>query len=110
MNADSITFDHEEDGMWLVIQLDEEIPLVTNEGVLRVRIQNLDLDAFYDTVRLNVGAYLRERDEAKRAYQAHVGAFHCDPDESAGAYELSDPKHPQFHSVHADIWDARDGK
>jgi hypothetical protein len=25
-------------------------------------------------------------------------------------YELTDPKHPDFHSVHADIWDAREGK
>jgi hypothetical protein len=26
------------------------------------------------------------------------------------AYPLSDPKHPRFHSTHADIWDAREGK
>jgi hypothetical protein len=35
--------------------------------------------------------------------------FACDPDESCG-YALSDPKHPGFHSIHADIWDARAGK
>ena len=33
--------------------------------------------------------------------------FRCDPDESCG-YDLSDPKHPDWHSVHADIWDARE--
>jgi hypothetical protein len=27
-----------------------------------------------------------------------------------GTYEISDPKHPEFHSVHADIWDNREGK
>jgi hypothetical protein len=48
-----------------------------------------------------------ERDASRYREQA----FRCDPDESAGlAYDLSDPKHPDFHSVHADIWDARAGK
>ncbi len=28
---------------------------------------------------------------------------HCD-----SGYELSDPKHPDFHSVHSDLWDNRD--
>ena len=26
------------------------------------------------------------------------------------AYEQSDPKHPDYHSIHADIWDLREGK
>ena len=30
-------------------------------------------------------------------------------DEDAG-YELNDPKHPEYHSTHADIWDMREGK
>ena len=34
-------------------------------------------------------------------------AFKCDPDESGG-YEANSPKHPDWHSVHADIWDARE--
>lgn len=27
-----------------------------------------------------------------------------------GAYERDDPKHPDFHDTHADIWDSREGK
>jgi len=29
------------------------------------------------------------------------------PSDDSG-YDLSDPKHPEFHSIHADIWDARE--
>ena len=36
-------------------------------------------------------------------------AFACDPDESCG-YEADDPKHPDWHSVHADLYDQREGK
>ncbi len=28
----------------------------------------------------------------------------------ADAYPVSDPKHPEYHSTHADIWDMREGK
>jgi hypothetical protein len=68
-----------------------------------VNIHGIDLDAFYDQVRSRIGPYLRERDEARRT--APVAAY-----DAREAYDLSDPKHPDFHSVHADIWDARDGK
>ncbi len=30
--------------------------------------------------------------------------------EEIGAYTLDDPKHPDHYSIHADIWDAREGK
>lgn len=33
--------------------------------------------------------------------------FACVPDESCG-YDRSDPKHPDWHSTHADLWDSRD--
>lgn len=26
------------------------------------------------------------------------------------AYDLDDPKHPEYHSTHSDIWDMREGK
>ena len=59
-----------------------------------------DPEAFYDAVKAGIGPWLRERDEARRTA----------PVASEGAYELSDPKHPDFHSIHSNIWDARDGK
>jgi hypothetical protein len=80
-----------------------ELWLETEDGEFAFNIQNIDLDAFYDQVKARIGSYLRERDDARRVY---VGI----PGPVAEAYDLSDPKHPEFHSIHADIWDARDGK
>lgn len=100
MLPNDIRIEWDEGGCDLVIDTDEELHI----------FQVTDPEQLYDRVKGAIGPWLRERDEAQRAYHAHVGAFHCDPDESAGAYELSDPKHPQFHSVHADLWDTREGK
>lgn len=38
--------------------------------------------------------------------------FACNPDEAidSDGYPLGDPKHPSHHSVHADLWDSREGK
>jgi hypothetical protein len=70
---------------------------------LDINIHGINLDAFYDQVKARIGSYLRERDEAR---QEHAQVLY----DATAAYDLSDPKHPEFHSVHADIWDARDGK
>jgi hypothetical protein len=81
---------------------------------LTILIHDIDLDAFYDQVKARIGPYLRERDEAKAEWERwDAGGPSPDPtfnSDTGEAYELSDPKHPEFHSVHADIWDARDGK
>ena len=95
MNAGSIKIECEEDGFYLVIVHE---PVEHSEWI---KIE--DPEALYDHVRGTIGAWLKEGELARRE-------FRCDPDESAGAYELSDPKHPDFHSVHADIWDSRAGK
>ncbi len=36
------------------------------------------------------------------------GSYRTEPDEEP--YDLHDPKGPRYHSVHADIWDLREGK
>ena len=105
--AERVEVDSEEDGFHLLLK--------SEDGQwYDFRIQNIDLDAFYDQVKARIGPYLRERDEARGTRIVNTGAgiqvFACDPDESGGAYELSDPKHPQFHSVHADLYDQREGK
>lgn len=69
----------------------------------------------YDTIRtalaqLPASQIQADALSALRELQFSAGAFYCDPDESAGAYELSDPKHPRYHSTYADIWDSREGK
>lgn len=115
MNAERIRIECEEDGFHLVV---DGLPSL---GVVRWRIP--DPEAFYDHVKAAIGPWLYERDQAKRRFEELSRAekfvtgdnsftrrvFKCDPDESGG-YDVSDPKHPDFHSVHADIWDAREGK
>jgi hypothetical protein len=96
--ADSVRIECEEDGFWMEVDF-SYAPHMTEDGRIRFNIHSIDLDAFYDQVKARIGPYLRERDDARRMYEA-----------DAGAYELSDPKHPDYHSIHADIWDARDGK
>lgn len=59
-------------------------------------------EALYAAVKREIGPWIYERDQAKLA-------FLCSPedvDESAGMREA----YPDFHSVNADIWDAREGK
>jgi hypothetical protein len=36
--------------------------------------------------------------------------FACNPEVDLNAYLASDPKSPGYHSIHADIWDAMEGK
>jgi hypothetical protein len=102
MAAESVTVESDERGFELHFTVTEE-PHVDENGHMVVNIQNVDLDAFYDQVKSRIGAYLRERDEARWTMPRVL------PDE-ASAYLTSDPKHPAYHSTHADIWDARDGK
>jgi hypothetical protein len=111
VNAHTIKIESDEDGFWLVLEVDEADPL-------RVRIE--DPEALYDTVKAEIGPWLYERDRAFAEFRAAakggigqvVQLFRCNPDESAGldedAYDPNDPKHPRYHSTHADIWDARE--
>lgn len=53
---------------------------------------------------------------ATREFELRHRLYLC-PDPEQGyielmkeAYALSDPKHPDYHSIHADIWNAREGK
>jgi hypothetical protein len=93
--ANTVTIHEDERGF--------ELHVSSDEGLFVFNIHGIDLDAFYDQVKARIGPYLRERDEARRTLPMAVYA-------DSEAYELSDPKHPDFHSVHVDLWDARDGK
>lgn len=100
MNADSIKIECEEDGFWLEIETDAEEPFD------RLQVRITDPEALYDHVKAAIGPWLYERDEAQRtrphyAWPAFAGS---------GGYETSDPKHPDFHSIHADLYDNREGK
>jgi hypothetical protein len=114
LNAESVTVGDDE-GKFVLEVLAYGGP-EGEEIKLTIDIHGIDLDAFYDQVKARIGPYLRERDEARTSRPEGVvvavredGSFRCDPDESGG-YALDDPKHENYHSIHADIWDARDGK
>ena len=103
MNADSIRIETDEDGFHLIVEPEDE-----TEGVYRFRIS--DPEALYDHVKAVIGPWLYERDAAMRERQ-QTGLRLLDPEVAqafADAYERSDPKHPAFHSTHADIHDMRE--
>lgn len=93
MDAERITIECEEDGFWLHITA-EDRPLIC------WRIT--DPESFYDSVKANIGPWLRERSDI------HAVFVH-DSDES-DAYDITDPKHPDHQSVMAEIFDSREGK
>lgn len=87
MIAEDIKIESEEDGFHLVV--DGERWLIA------------DPEALYDHVKAVIGPWLYERDQARRTFRPRV--FLCVPDESGGLDE-------RWHSVHADIYDNREGK
>ena len=99
LTAETVTVDEDEGRITLEI--------VDDEGDRHsFIIHHIDLDAFYDQVKGRIGPYLRERDRARRA----TDAVHTIKRSMREAYGLDDPKHPDWHSVHADIYDQRAGK
>lgn len=62
-----------------------------------------DPEQLYDRVKAAILPWLMERDEARGTFRPRV--FTCVPDESAGAYELTDTKHPTYHERMADAFD-----
>ena len=108
MNTETIKIDCDERGFTITIDGDSVDP---DYQAGRYTWRIADPEAFYDHVKAAIGPWLYERDQAFAEFKAQVkgGAFRCDPDESGG-YDTSDPKHPDYHSTHADIWDARAGK
>ena len=104
--SDTIRIETDEGGFYLEV-----------EGVTICRID--DPEALYDHVKAAVGPWLYEREQAfaefRQAVKSGTGpaaAFICreeDIDESGG-YDTSDPKHPDYHSIHADLYDNRQGK
>lgn len=111
MDAFSARVETDEGGVYLVVS--------TLIDTYRYRLAMPVAEELYDTARSDILPWLREREEAHAEFKANVeaGAYRCaDPewewvrDQLRDAYDASDPKHPDFHSVHADHYDAREGK
>jgi hypothetical protein len=67
-----------------------------------------DPEALYDHVKAAIGPWLRERDEA-RATLPHVDEHGFATSGAEWPQDIT-PKHPDYHSIHADIYDQREGK
>lgn len=101
MNAESIKIESDERGFELHILVDED-PVLSDSGWMVLNVHAI-ADELYDAVRSEIGPWLQEREDARRTLP--VAAM----DVSDG-YDLTDPKHPDWHSVHADLYDSREGK
>ena len=101
MNADSIRIESDERGFEMYLRVDEE-PEVDENGWFRVNVHACALQLLREA-QTNIGPWAAEAESVKRVFDRERDSY--DPRE---AYEISDPKHPDFHSVHADIWDARE--
>jgi hypothetical protein len=102
-NAERVAIESDERGFLLRIDAD-------TFGEITVRLDTETAEQLHDAARADIRPWILERDAARATF---ARSFHCDPDESAGlaeVYEIRDPKHPRHHSVHADLWDAREGK
>lgn len=89
--ADEITVDSDEDGY--------ELRISTDRGVYVVNIHAVTDEILEGAKRIAVW-----QDEMRAASASYVPPV--DPD----GYDRSDPKHPDWHSVHADRYDSREGK
>ena len=104
-DVENVKLESDERGFELHLVVDEE-PKVDEQGRMILNVHSC-AEALYEQVNLIIGSWLSEGRAA--AAMPASAVFRCNPNESGG-YDTSDPKHPDWHSIHADIWDARAGK
>jgi hypothetical protein len=113
MDAESIRIETDEDGFHLDITVSEDDWSWIEGSTVRLRVT--DPEALYDHVKAVIGPWLYEREQASAEFRQAVrsgsgpaAAFVCrDVDESDG-YDESDPKHPDWYSIHVDHYDMRE--
>lgn len=74
--------------------------LHTDNGPERFEIHSCAIE-LYEQVRREIGPWVREAEMAR--------ATMPQPYDGEG-YDLDDPKHPDWHSTMAGVWDSRPGK
>ena len=106
--ADTIRVDSDEDGFHLIVQ--------TEAGEWHdFKIQALAWE-FYEDVKRTIGEWYAEGKRAEAEWRYSQPVVLSDPahwpsdEELAQPYDQDDPKHPDYHSIHADIWGSRAGK
>lgn len=105
LTASRIRIDEDEGHIVLLIDSDEE-------DTITVDIHGIAVE-FHDDVRREIGPWAHEAEDARQAVAAGVPLkvytkVVSVEDAIEDGYALDDPKHPQYHSTHADLWDARD--
>ena len=103
-SADEITIECDERGF--------ELRISTDQGCYRINVHNAASD-LYEAVQRTIAPWWA-------GGQAVLASMHRGPrgdcrwtNEDIAEYERQalltfDPKHPDFHSIHADIWDNRE--
>ena len=105
MNASDIKIEWDEGGCYIIIDGDSVDPDY-QAGCYRWRVENPE--QLYDRVCAAIWPWIVERDQALREYRAGMALARDAMEDAREAYDPSDPKHPDWHSVHADIWDNRE--
>jgi hypothetical protein len=109
--ADEITIDTDEGRFVLWFSTEHGTYRVNIHGAASDLIEAVDrtIRPWWEEGEAVRRSFLKDMDKAavdvEREYQAKR-VFACDPDESAG-YALDDPKHPAYHSTHADHYEER---
>jgi hypothetical protein len=126
VNVTEIRIETEEDGFWLILDGHEDE--IATEYRFNIHGVAVDLLA---AVEREIAPWHREGMKVLAEMKA-AGAFECEDPEQAwiedqrvvairedgsyrydrdeDAYDPSDPKHRNWHSVHADLYDNREGK
>jgi hypothetical protein len=91
-HAETFCVEGDEDGF--------ELHFSTDQGVFVVNVHGV-IDEFIKAGGVLVD-YMAEGALAAAQHRADM--------EQRDAYDLRNPKHPDWHSVHADLWDSREGK
>jgi hypothetical protein len=94
VTATAVRFEGDEDGWHMLIDTDDELIDVHIHGIAWETFQGCDR---------TIGSEYRYAMSIKQEVAASRGDD--DPD---GGYDRNDPKHPAYHSTHADIWDQRE--
>ncbi len=95
--ADHIEVVGDEDGF--------ELHISTDEGEYVVNVHSVSQELL-DTVQKEIGEYWATGRALARQHALERRADF----EQADAYDLRNPKHPQYHSTHVSIWDEREEK